>query len=72
METRGIFRAIKGFVLKKAPKPVPAEDGVAVVALDEMRHTLKKSPAKSGSGRLIVLVKDSFLMENAGIVIGPR
>jgi hypothetical protein len=31
----------------------------------------KKGLLKSGSGRLIVLIQDSSLIGNAGIVIGP-
>jgi transposase len=72
VSTPAVLKWIKGFALKNAPKPVPTEDGIAVVELDEMWHFLKKSPAKSGSGRLIVLIQDSSLTGNAGIVIGPR
>ena len=67
-----VLKWIKSFALKNAPKPVPTGDGVAVVELDEMWHFLKKSPTKSGSGKLIVLLQDSSLTGNAGIVIGPR
>ncbi len=41
VSTPAVLKWIKGFALKNAPKPVPAEDGVAVVALDEMWHFLK-------------------------------
>ncbi len=67
-----VLKWIKGFALKNAPKPVPNSEGVAVVELDEMWHFLKKSPEKSGYGRLIVLIQDNSLTGNAGIVIGPR
>jgi transposase len=67
-----VLKWIKTFALKNAPKPVPAGEGAAVVELDEMWHFLKKRPAKSGYGRLIVQVQDSSLTGNAGIVIGPR
>ena len=67
-----IMKWIKRFTLKNAPKPTPPEGGVAVVELDEMWHFLKKSPAKSGYGRLFVLIQDSSLTGNVGIVIGPR
>ena len=67
-----VLKWIKSFALKHAPKPVPPEGGVAVVELDEMWHFLKKRPTRSGSGRLIVLIENSSLTGNAGIVIGPR
>lgn len=67
-----VLKWIKTFALKNAPKPVPAGEGAAVVELDEMWHFLKKRPAKSGYGRLIVQIQDSSLTGNAGIVIGPR
>ncbi len=72
VSTPAVLKWIKAFALKNAPKPVPAGEGVAVVELDEMWHFLKKSPAKSGYGRLIVLLQDSSLTGNVGIVIGPR
>ena len=67
-----VLKWIKKFALKNAPKPVPSEGGVAVVELDEMWHFLKKSPTKSGSGRLFVLIQDSSLTGNLGVVIGAR
>ena len=67
-----VLKWIKSFALKNAPKPVPPEGGVAVVELDEMWHFLKKSPTKSGSGKLFVLLQDNSLTGNAGVVIGPR
>lgn len=67
-----VLNWIKNFALKKAPKPVPPEGGVAVVELDEMWHLLKKSPTKSGAGKLIVLLQDNSLTGNAAVVIGPR
>jgi transposase len=67
-----VLKWIKHFARKNAPKPVPSASGVAVVELDEMWHLLKKSPTKSGSGRLIVLIEDSSLTGNAGLVTGAR
>lgn len=67
-----VLHWIKNFALKNAPKPVPSPGGVAVVELDEMWHFLKKSPTKSGSGKLFVLLQDSSLTGNAAVVIGPR
>jgi len=72
VSTPAVLKWIKTFALKNAPKPVPAGEGAAVVELDEMWHFLKKRPAKSGYGRLIVQIQDSSLTGNAGIVIGPR
>ena len=67
-----VLKWIRNFALTHAPKPVPPEGGVAVVELDEMWHFLKKSPTRSGYGRLIVVIQNSSLTGNAGIVIGPR
>lgn len=67
-----VLKWIKRFALKNAPKPTPNGEGVVVVEVDEMWHFLKKSPAKSGSGRLIVLIQGSSLTGSAGIVIRPR
>jgi len=72
VSTPAVLKWIKAFALKNAPRPVPSGEGIAVVELDEMWHFLKKSPAKSGYGRLIVAIQDSSLTGNAGIVIGPR
>lgn len=51
-----------------ASKPEPPEGGVVVVELDEMHHYLKKSPANSGSGKLIVVIQGSWLTGSAAIV----
>jgi transposase len=67
-----VLHWLRNFALKNAPKPVPPAGGVAVVELDEMWHFLKKSPTKSGSGKLFVLLQDSSLTGNATVVIGPR
>jgi len=67
--TPAVLKWIKTFALKNAPKPVPDGTGIAVVELDEMWHFLKKSPIKSGSGRLMILMETSSLIGNAGIVI---
>ncbi len=67
-----VLKWIKKFAVENAPKPVPPEGGVAVVELDEMWHFLKKSPTKSGYGRLFVLIQDRSLIGNSAIVVGPR
>ncbi|MGB6373857.1 MAG: helix-turn-helix domain-containing protein, partial [Methylocella sp.] len=72
VSTPAVLKWIKTFALKNAPKPVPTGEGAAVVELDEMWHFLKKRPAKSGYGRLIVQIQDSSLTGNTGLVIGPR
>ena len=67
-----LLKWLRKFGQIHAPKPTPTEDSVAVVELDEMWHFLKKSPQKSGSGRLIVAIQDSSLTGSAGIVINER
>ncbi len=72
VSTPAVLRWIKTVALKDAPKPIPTGEGATVVELAEMWYFLKKRPAKSGYGRLIVQIRDSSLTGNAGILIGPR
>ncbi len=72
VSTPAVLKWIKGFALKNAPKPSSTGEGIAVVELDEMWHFLKKNPAKSGSGRLLILIQDDGLTGNLGIVIGQH
>ena len=67
----GSLQTVLPFKLTATEAPIVYR-GLALVALDAMWHFFKKSPAKSGSERLIVLIQDSSLIANVGIVIGPR
>ncbi|MGB6177367.1 MAG: helix-turn-helix domain-containing protein, partial [Methylocella sp.] len=59
VSTPAVLKWIKTFARKNAPRPVPSGEGAAAVELGEMWHFLKKRPAKSGYGRLIVQIQDS-------------
>ncbi|MFN5173343.1 MAG: helix-turn-helix domain-containing protein [Holosporaceae bacterium] len=72
VSTPAVLKWIKGFALKNFPKPSSTGESIAVVELDEMWHFLKKNPAKSGSGRLLILIQDDGLTGNLGIVIGQH
>lgn len=63
---------IRHFARAHTCKPRPARTAAVVVEIDEMWHFLKKSPTKSGSGRLIVAILDSSLTGSTGIVTGQR
>src|SRR3954468_11610387 len=53
-----------------AQKPEP-EGRAVLIELDEMWHYLKKSPNRSGSGRLGILFQGSCWTGNAGVVTRP-
>src|SRR3954471_14892467 len=53
-----------------AQKPEP-EGRAVVIELDEMWHDLKKSPNRSGSGRLGIVLQANWWTGNAGIVTKP-
>src|SRR3954467_12769831 len=50
-----------------AQKPEP-EGRAVVIELDEMWHYLKKSPSRSGSGRLGIVLQASWWTGNAAVV----
>jgi transposase len=62
---------IEQFAKAYAHKPEP-EGRALVIELDEMWHYLKKSRASSGSGRLGIVLPDSWSIGNAAVVIEPR
>ena len=57
--TPAVLRWIKTFGRQHLLKPEPVSDAV-VLEIDEMHHYLKKSPIKSGYGRLIVEIPASL------------
>ncbi len=50
-----------------AQKPEP-EGAVVVIELDKMWYSAKKSPRRSGSGRLGIVLQGSWWTENAAVV----
>ena len=62
---------LEQFAKAYAQKPEP-EGRAVVIELDEMWHYLKKSPSSSGSGRLGIVLPDSWSTGNAAVVIEPR
>src|SRR5215212_3502681 len=61
---------LEPFAAASAQKPEP-EGRAVVIELDEMGHDLKKSPNRSGSGRLGIVLQGSWWTGNAGIVTRP-
>src|SRR5215212_2864682 len=52
-------------------KPLALKVAAVVLELDEMWHDLKKSPNRSGSGRLGIVLQGSWWTGNAGLVTRP-
>ena len=61
---------LEQFAAAYAQKPAP-EGRAVVIELDEMWHYLKKSPNRSGSGRLGIVLQASWWTGNAAVVIKP-
>ncbi len=61
---------LEQFAAAYAQKPEP-EGRAVVIALDEMWHDLKKSPSRSGSGRLGIVRQGSWWIGTAGVVTRP-
>ena len=58
------------FAATYAQKPEP-EGRAVVIELDEMWHYLKKSPSRSGSGRLGIVLQASWWTGNAAVGTKP-
>jgi transposase len=61
---------LEQFAAAYAQKPEP-EGRAVVIELDEMWHYLKKSPNRSGSGKLGTVLQGGWWTGNAGIVTKP-
>src|SRR3954469_18435336 len=61
---------LEQFAAAYAQKPEP-EGRAVVIELDEMWHYLKKSPTRSGSGRLGIGLQGSWWTGNAAVVTKP-
>src|SRR4051794_27951731 len=61
---------LEPFAAAYAQKPEP-EGRAVVIELDEMGPDLKKSPSRSGSGRLGIVLQASWWTGNAGGVTRP-
>ena len=62
---------LEQFAAAYALKPEPAGRAV-VIELDEMWHYVKKSPSRSGSGRLGIVLQGSWWTGSAAVVTRPR
>ena len=62
---------LEQFAAAYAQKPEP-EGRAVVIELDEMWHYRKKSPSRSGSGRLGIVLQGSWWTGNAAVVTGPH
>ena len=58
---------LEQFAAAYAQKPEP-EGRAVVIELDEVWHDLKKSPSRSGSGRLGIVLQGSWWTGNAAVV----
>src|SRR5918998_5677377 len=70
VSTATIQAWLEQFARAYAQKPEP-EGRAVVIELDEMRHYLKKSPNRSGSGRLGIVLQASWWTGNAAVVTKP-
>ena len=61
---------LEQFAATYAQKPEP-EGRAVVIELDEMWHYLKKSPSRSGSGRLGTVRQGGWWTGNAAVVTKP-
>src|SRR3982751_4614362 len=61
---------LEPFAAAYAQKPEP-EGRAVVIELDEMWHDLKKSPSRSGSGKLGTVLQGGWWTGNAGIGTKP-
>ena len=61
---------LEPFAAAYAQKPEP-EGRAVVIELDEMWHYLKKSPRRSGSGKLGIVLQGSGWAGNAAVVTRP-
>src|SRR5829696_8926487 len=61
---------LEQFAAASAQKPEP-EGRAVVIELDEMWHDLKKSPNRSGSGRLGIVLQGGWWTGNVAVVTRP-
>ena len=61
---------LEQFAQAYAQKPEPGGRAV-VIELDEMWHFLKKSPSRSGSGKLGIVLQGSWWIGNAAVGTRP-
>ena len=62
---------LEQFAAAYAQKPEP-EGRAVVIELDEMWHYLKKSPNRSGSGKLGIVIQGSWWTGSAAVVTRSR
>src|SRR6187549_4154792 len=70
VSTPSVQAWLEQFAATYAQKPEP-EGRAVVIELDEMWHYLKKSPNRSGSGRLGIVRQGSWWTGNAAVVTKP-
>ena len=61
---------LEQFAAAYAPKPEP-EGRAVVIELDEMWHDLKRSPSRSGSGKLGIVLRGNWWTGSAAVVTRP-
>ena len=70
VSTPSVMAWIEQFAKAYAQKPEP-EGRAVVIELDEMWHYLKKSPNRSGSGRLGIVLQGNWWIGNVAVVTKP-
>lgn len=68
VQTSSILKWIKKFAKEHYEKPDPKGKAI-VMELDEMWHYIKKNGRNSGYGKLWIVLQDSSLTGNVGIVM---
>ncbi len=71
VSTVSVLRWVRSYAKEHYEKPAP-EGSAVVIELDEMWHFLKKSLAKSGSGKPCVVIQADSWTGNSAIVILPH
>jgi len=71
VRTSSVLKWIRRFAEEHYEKPEPQGKAI-IMELDEIWHYVKKRPASSGYGKLLIVIEDSCLTGNVGIVIQPH
>ncbi|GIX48779.1 MAG: hypothetical protein KatS3mg131_2990 [Candidatus Tectimicrobiota bacterium] len=68
VSAQSVLNWIRQYAREQEAKPQPSGKAI-IVEVDEMWHYLKKNSDLSGSGKLWMVIQDSCLTGNVGIVI---
>ncbi len=71
VHTSSVLKWIRKFAKEHYEKPEPGGNAI-IMELDEMWHYVKKSVVSSGYGKLLIVLEETSLTGNVGIVIRQR